>query len=303
MYENNKEVFSPIRLGVDIGGTNIKFAVLEGKELLHTDIIKTAEKSDDIIDDIVKKYNEFNRKWNISTVGVGTPGSIINGLVSAANLSFKKFPLKQRLEERISLPVTVENDANCAALGELEFGAATDCDNLVLVTIGTGIGGGVAINRQVCCGKGKFGEIGHMIIQAEGGLPCKCGLSGCWEQYVSATALIREAEKAALENKESLIYKLYRENANSLNGEKVFEAIEQKCPVAMRVYDKYIYYMVMGLESVNKIFYPDAIILTGGITKQGDKLLKSIKANLKSDMRIEISNLQAIAGVLGAAML
>lgn len=292
-----------VQLGIDIGGTNIKFGVLEDEKLVYTDIVKTSKEADCIIEDIVKKYKEIKKKYNISKIGIGTPGSIVDGLVSASNLPFSKYPLQNELFEKVGLPIKIDNDANCAALGEIKFGSASDCDNVVLITIGTGIGGGIIMNRTVVRGKGRFGEIGHMIIQADNGLPCKCGLFGCWEQYVSVTALVREAEKAALENQDSILYSIYTDNKNSLDGEKIFEALNKNCYTAMLVYDKYISYMALGLQSINKIFCPDAIILAGGITMQGERLLKSIKSKLISDIRIEISELQSKAGVMGAAIL
>ena len=292
-----------IRLGVDIGGTNIKFAVVEGKTLVYTETIKTADTCLGIVGDVAAKYNELKSKYNIESVGVGTPGSFKDGLVIADNLPFKYFPLEESLKKLIDLPLKVDNDANCAALGEIECGSASGCDNIVVVTIGTGIGGGIVLNRQVCRGKAGFGEIGHMVIQADGGLPCKCGSSGCWEQYASATALVRESERAAKENPDSILGEIFERSGGALNGILVFEAIERGCPVANAVLDKYTDYLVVGLHNVDKIFFPDAILLVGGITSHGDLLMNSIRKKLHPGVNVEVSILQSKAGMLGAALL
>jgi len=299
----DKEAFSGASLGVDIGGTNIKFAVVDDGKVVYKSIIKTADTCEKIVDDIVKKFERLRKNYHIKTVGIGTPGVIKNGKVTAINLPFDETPLAKLVKNRIDLPVNLDNDANCAALGEVTFGSAVDCDNIVLVTLGTGIGGGIVMNKRICRGNNSMGEIGHIVVQADGGIPCPCGLSGCWEQYASATALIREATKAATENQNSILYQLYSNNFYELNGELIFEAIDKGCPVAKQVFDKYINYLAVGIQSIVNVFGPDAIILAGGITQQGDKLVKPLKKKLPDGVRIEISNLQSDAGALGAAVL
>lgn len=299
----DKEAFSGASLGVDIGGTNIKFAVVDDGDVVYKSIIKTADTCEKIVDDIVKKFERLKKNYHIKTVGIGTPGIIKNGKVTAINLPFDETPLAKLIKKRIDLPVNVDNDANCAALGEVTFGSAIDCDNIVLVTLGTGVGGGIVMDRRICRGKNSMGEIGHIVVQTDGGLPCPCGLSGCWEQYASATALIREATAAAKSNPDSILSKLYEGNFEEMTGELIFEALDSDCPVAKEVFDKYIKYLAVGIRSIVNVFGPDAIVLAGGITKQGDKLITPLKQLLPDDVRIEISNLQSDAGALGAAVL
>lgn len=299
----DKDAYTGAKLGVDIGGTNIKFAVVEGSSVKHTDSIETPEGCEELVDAIAKKVNEIKLKYDIKHLGVGTPGIIKNSLVTASNLPFKETPLEQMLADKVGIPVAVDNDANCAALGEIEFGSTTDCDNIVLVTLGTGIGGGIIMNRQIGHGSSGMGEIGHIIVQVHDGLPCPCGLKGCWEQYASAKALIREATKAAKENTGSILYKLMIENNNRLNGKLIFEAMDKGCEVAKAVFDVYLDYLAAGIQSLKNVFGPDAIVLAGGVTKQGDKLLLPLREKLKTKVRIEISTLQSDAGALGAALL
>ena len=299
----DKDAFSGASLGVDIGGTNIKFAVVDDGHVVYKSIIKTADTCEQIVDDIVNKCEKLRDNYHIKTVGIGTPGIVKNGKVTAINLPFNETPLAKLIKKRIDLPVNMDNDANCAALGEVTFGSAVDCDNIVLVTLGTGIGGGIVMDKRICRGKNSMGEIGHIVVQAEGGIPCPCGLCGCWEQYASATALIREATNAAKENQGSVLYELYTKNYNEMNGELIFEAMDKNCTVAKEVFDRYINYLAVGIQSIVNVFGPDAIILAGGITQQGDKLIAPLKQKLPSDVRIEISKLQSDAGSLGAAVL
>lgn len=299
----DRDAYMGTKLGIDIGGTNIKFAVVEGDCVKYKSSVKTERTCEGIIEAIAKEANSIKEQFNIKKVGVGTPGIIKNGMVTSVNLPFENTNLEKLLKERLGLPVTVDNDANCAALGEIEFGTTKECDNIVLVSLGTGVGGGIIMNRQICHGNNNMGEIGHIIIQTEGGRECPCGLCGCWEQYASATALIKDAQAAALENKESVLYGLMEKNGSRLDGKLIFEALDQGCETAKAVFDKYIFYLASGIESLVNIFGPDAVVLAGGVTKQGDKLLAPLKEKLRGNIRIEISELQSDAGALGAAML
>ncbi len=299
----DKDAYSGVRLGVDIGGTAVKFAVVEGNKLKYKSSIETEKCDEDkFITQIAEECKRIKELYPIKTIGVGTPGFINNGKITAANLPFKNTPLAKKLKEHIDMPITVDNDANCAALGESEFGVGKLYDNIVMVTLGTGVGGGIIVNNQICHGKYSTGEIGHIIVQAKDGLPCPCGQFGCWEQYASVTALIRQAKEACDKNKDSMLNKLYEKN-QKLDGEIIFEAINSGCPVAKEVFDEYIDWLCVGIKSLINIFGSDAIILAGGITKQGDALLKPLKEKLNTEVKIEISQLQNDAGALGAAML
>ena len=294
---------SGTRLGVDIGGTNIKFAVVEKNEIKYKTSIPTADTCEKIISDICDEMMDIFKQYHIEKVGVGTPGIIKAGLVSSANLAFEETPLAKLISEKIGVEVSVENDANCAALGEITFGGTNDRRSIVLVTLGTGIGGGVIIDGKLCQSNNNAGEVGHMIIQTENGKKCPCGQSGCWEQYCSMTALIESAKEYALANKDSVLYNMYIENGNKLDGKLIFDALEKGCSGAEKVFGNFLDYLACGIESLFNILGPDEIVLAGAVTAQGEKLLAPLKKRLKKDIHVEISALQGDAGSLGAAML
>ena len=143
--------------------------------------------------------------------------------------------------------------------------------------------------------------MGHMIIEAESSRKCSCGQYGCWETYSSVTALVKDAEEQAAKNKSSILYTL--SDNGRLTGKQIFEAADKGCDTAQAVIDRYIHYLAVGIRNIINIFSPEAIVLAGGITKQGDKLLKPLIRELPEDARVEISILQEEAGALGAAML
>lgn len=299
----DRDAYSGARLGVDIGGTNIKFAVVDGGTVKHKCSIETADACEKIISDISLEIIRLTEKYNIKNVGIGTPGIMKEGCVTCANLPFDKTPLEKLISKKTGVSVCVDNDANCAALGEITFGNTTDCENIVLVTLGTGIGGGIIMDGQICHSNNNIGEIGHMIIQAENGKQCPCGQAGCWECYCSMTAFEESAEEYALANKDSILYNIYSENENKLSGKLIFDAIDKGCPIANEVFDRFLNYLARGIESLANIFGPDAIVLAGGVTVQNDRLLEPLNKKLKKNVRIEISKLQGDAGALGAAML
>ncbi|MBQ7037396.1 MAG: ROK family protein [Clostridia bacterium] len=290
-------------LGIDIGGTFIKFGVIAGGEMLYQSKIPTGNGTCvSLLDNICMECERIRDKYPFKRVGVGVPGVMNNGLLTATNLPFKNTPLRKELENRLYLPVRVENDANCAALGEAVCGKGKAYHNMILVTLGTGIGGGVIVDKKILSGRGGAGEIGHMIIQSENGILCPCGQKGCWEQYASAGAFVRQAEEAAKDNPESILGRIIKKEG-SLNGHLVFEAVGADCPVALHVFDTYLTYLSIGLKSLKNIFDPEIILLSGGITGQGDALLMPLNQKLGNLVRVEIATLQNDAGVFGAANL
>ena len=300
----DKDAYSSERIGVDIGGTEVKFGVLnENDETVYkTQISSACLNCGELIDSIADKCREIMKEYCISGIGVGTAGIIRDGIVNAVNLPFKDIDLKKELENRLNISVKVSNDANCAALGEAVCGSGQSVKNLVMVSLGTGVGGGIIIDGKIYEGKGSAGEIGHFPVNFDGE-KCSCGLNGCFEQYASAAALIGMAEKAAKINTDSILYKLYIENRNSLNGKLFFRAVNEKCAVAAEVLDKYINRLSIGIKGIINVFDPDMIVLSGGITNAGDTLLKPLKDRINSDTPIAISKLKSDAGIVGAALL
>lgn len=291
------------RLGIDIGGTEIKYAVIEGDKIVARKKTSTnLESVEALLDDIAAVCRELYEEHPYEKIGVGAPGVIYDGLLTTVNLPFKKTPIAKELKQRTGLPVSVDNDANCAALGEIVAGSGKDYNNAILVTLGTGIGGGVIVDRKILRGRGGAGELGHMIIQTENGLPCTCGQNGCWEQYGSVRAFVRQATRSAEENPDSLLGKLYQEKGE-LNGLLIFEAIHSGCPVAEAVFDTYLNWLCVGIRTLKMIFDPEVILLGGGITKEGDGFLNPLMEKLGDGICIKIAKLQNDAGVFGAASL
>ena len=290
-----------MKLGIDIGGTDVKFAVLEDYKIIHkSKIPSTKESAEKLINEICAEASEILEKYPYESIGIGTAGSVIDGLVYAGNLPFKNYLVASEIEKRMCKKTAIDNDANCAAYGE--FLGGKGYNNMVLLTLGTGIGGGIIIDNKLCRGNGCIGEFGHMIVNTKEERICACGERGCWEQYASVSALVRQAEIAAEKNPDSYLASLQKENGK-LNGKLIFDALDNACPVAEDVFDKYLDWLAVGIKSIKMILGTDAIILSGGITKQGNKILEPLKDKLNSDINVEISVLGDDAGVYGAANL
>lgn len=298
----DKAAYSSVRLGVDIGGTNTKFAVVDGDKAVFKCSIPTDCSSDTaLIDGIANKISEIVKDYAVSTVGVGTPGIISNGKVTSVNLPFKNTHLGQLLSSKIHLPVTVDNDANCASYGEYLFGNCKKYKNMVMLTLGTGIGGGVIINGEMASKSGIPGEFGHMVVQSNGGIPCNCGKSGCLEKYASVRSLIENAKVAIEKAPDSVLAKLASENG--LDGECVFDAYTLGDENAVAIIDQFIHYLAIGIKNVQSIFAPDAIVLAGGITQSKGEQIISLLSKQLDGINVIVSSLFNDAGALGAAML
>jgi len=300
----DKAAYSGMKLGIDIGGTEIKIGVVnDDRQLIHK--IRAATPAgldgDGFAQFVADCALDIASKMPISTLGVGTPGTISGGLVSAINVPFKEYPLAQKLEKLTKIPTTICNDATCAALGENIAGSGKGSKNMLLITLGTGIGGGIITDGKVYEGRGSAGEIGHICISV-GGRPCPCGRKGCFEQYASVSALISDATQKAKENPESVLGKKLAENG-SLNGVTFFDAVTENCPVALSVFDKFTDYLAVGIDSLASIFDPDLIVISGGISATGDLLTHSLEKKVSSGVPIKTSILQNDAGIIGAASL
>ncbi len=300
----DKSACSYYDLGVDIGGTAIKFGVVDGNNVVHKYKVDTnKDSSEALINQIVKEYEKITKEYPISKIGVGVPGRIINSLVSSSNLPFDNTNLKQELSLKTGMPVKVENDANCAALGEALAGAGKEYKNIIMITLGTGVGGGIIIKNKIYHGRGDAGEIGHFAVNYDDDkTPCPCGLTGCFEQYASVTALVKLAEKYANDNKDSLLYKLYKENSK-LDGMLIMSAYDGGCRIADEVLNEYVKRLSVGILSLRNIFSPDVIVLSGGITSRGDVLLQKLSNVASLDIPVKISSLKSDAGIYGAALM
>lgn len=291
-------------LGVDIGGTNIKFGVIdENYNIVESKLIPTVTEFGDkkIVDDIIETAQEFKNEYSITRIGIGTPGTVDyeKGIcIRASSLPYKNTPIVKMVEEKLCIPVKLANDASCAVCGELYAGNGQKYKNIVMLTLGTGVGGGIIIDNKPYFGaRGGAGELGHIIIKSDGA-ECKCGQRGCLEQYASVTALIKATEEAAFKNPESKLAELCKDR---VSGKTLFDALNKDCPIAEEVLDDYLTYLAVGITSIIRIFQPDAVVLGGAITNEGDGLLKPLRKKVVLPADIVISELKNDAGIIGAA--
>lgn len=308
-------------LGVDLGGTNtVVGLVTKDGTLLYKYSVKTEREKPYkcIIQNIANACEKVIRDKGINIeqighIGIGIPGTCDDetGIIEyAPNLEFKNVNIREELKKYFNLPIYIDNDANCASLGESTKGAAKGYNNSVTITIGTGVGGGIIIDKKIL--KGAFngaGEIGHQIIKFGGEL-CGCGNKGCFESYASATALIRDAKIAAIKSPNTKILELANGDINLIVPKIIFDAASYGDRVAKEVINTYLSYLSVGISNIINIFQPDIIVIGGGISKQESKLLEPLKKILPKTIlggvlktEISIAKLGNDAGIIGAAML
>ncbi len=311
------------RIGVDLGGTNIAVGVVtDDLKIIGRGKVKTKapRPAEEIFDDIAVAVEMAIKDAGISTdevlsVGVGTPGSVnkSNGYIEFANnLAFNNVPAKEMLEARIGKPVYLDNDANCAALGEAIAGVGKGVGNFVAVTLGTGVGSGIIVNGKIVSGVNYAGgEMGHTVIMVNG-LQCNCGRKGCWEQYASATALISQTKAAMLENKDSKMWQLTNGNVDNASGRTAFDAMRLGDEAAAKVVDNYIYYVSIGVTNIINTFQPEFVCIGGGISHEGETLLAPLRKYVEDERysiyaskqtKIVAAELGNDAGIFGAALL
>lgn len=313
MSENKKVEYI---VGIDVGGTSIKMGLFNtNDELLDKTSFNTRTVEyliDDIYDNIKELFNNNGLSLeSLKGIGIGFPGHVdgsIGTVVYSNNLIAHNFEIVKLLKERINTFIRISNDANVAALGEYHFGKGKDYNNIVFVTLGTGIGGGIIIDGHMLEGKNGAGaEIGHMVISTNGQV-CNCGRRGCFETYASATALIRNARVAMINNPNSLLWKVV-DNPEKLDGMAFFDALAMNDKVANIVFEQYVEDLAEGLTNLANIFRPDAIILGGGISYRGDSLMEPLQNRLAKmiyggqwNARVElmVSTLKNDAGIYGA---
>ncbi len=288
-------------LGFDIGGTFIKYGVVdEDGHMLLFDSVETPNDEESFLKTLYHVIDLVREKdAHICSVGVGCAGLIENNnIVTASNLPFKATPLRDLLAAYAGVPVLLENDANCAALGE--YDAAKDV-NMLYLTLGTGVGAGLILNRQLYRGsRGVAGEAGHITIVVDG-QPCPCGKCGCFEQYASATALVRFTEEAIKKHPTSLMAAMAKESP--VDGRLSFNATKEGCPVAQSVIDTFCRYLAAGIDSLCEVFDPQHVVLAGGITKEGEALLKPLRRHLHTGVLVTTAQNRGRSGVLGATRL
>ena len=275
-------------VGIDLGGMSAKVGLFdEGGKYLAKDTVKTS-KSDGYavtVKDLAGLVRSVCEKGGaafsaLSGVGIGSPGIIDGGagkVVSWTNFGWEDKSLASDLSAQLGgVPVKISNDANAAALGEAKFGAGKKYTDSILITLGTGVGSGIILNGKIFEGfRGGAGEAGHMTIVV-GGIPCPCGRRGCFEQYASATALLRDTKRAMFEHKDSAMWKI-APSPEQVDGRTSFTAAKEGDAAAQEVVKNYIMYLSEGILNLVNCFRPQAIIVGGGVSGQGDYLLEPVR--------------------------
>lgn len=307
-------------IGVDIGGMSIKAGIVDenGRILVKKSCVTRADESYEVI---VKDIYELCvsvteaaglKKEDVRAVGMGSPGTVnsAKGIISfAGNLNFRNVNIVKEFRKHWDIKTAVNNDANCAALGEARFGGEKFEKDAIFITLGTGIGTGFIIDGKIFEGnRGEGAEGGHICIKM-GGEKCTCGERGCWEAYASATALLRQTERAMAKYPDSLMNKLAAEKGG-VDGTVPFEAYKAGDKAAENVVKTYVKYVATGLVTLINIFRPKLIAIGGGVSNAGDWFIKMIERATKRHVfggkinkmpKIVKASLGNDAGIVGAA--
>ncbi len=310
------------RIGIDVGGTNVKIALVndEGKILYSNSVPTRAEMGYEYTVNNIKqaiydllKETKLEPK-DIQGIGFGFPGQVDYkaGIVrNAPNIpGWVEIPIAKIFEDEFHIPTRVDNDVRCAALGELNYGAGKGCENLICITVGTGIGSGLVVNGKLVRGASNAaGEIGHIKLQMNGGPICGCGDTGCLEAFASGPAIVALAEDYIKGGKSTK----YRELANGapITPYIVCEAAKAGDPVAQRIFTIIGEYIGIGMASVVNLLNPEKIIIGGGVADAGEYLLNPLSETLKKramkiageTVKIVHAELGNTAGVIGASLL
>lgn len=315
-------------IGIDLGGTNIAAGIVDSDyKIIAKDSIPTNAKrpADEITADIAGLCRKLVADAKLTMVdiafaGMATPGTANGetGIIEYANnLPFFMYPMCEKLSGMLDgTKVYIENDANAAAKAEAMAGVAKDAKYSVMITLGTGVGGGIVLNGQVYAGFNFAGaELGHIVIEKDG-RPCSCGRRGCWEAYSSATGLINmtrdklnECRKAG---RATVMEKMIGGDLNRISGKTAFAAARQGDAAGAEVVDEYIDYLACGIANIINIFQPDVLSIGGGICHEGDYLLKPLNERVFKEVytkdrepktKIMIASLGNDAGIIGAAAL
>ena len=275
-------------VGIDFGGMSAKAGLFDkNSKMLAKDTVKTS-KDDNYVTTVakmaqlVKKLCEENDVpiKSVRRIGLASPGVIDSKegvVVRWGNYNWSDKPLARDMSEAVGAEVRVVNDANAAAYGEAIYGAAKAYKNSIFITLGTGIGSGIIIDGKLFEGvRGAGAEAGHMVIQV-GGVPCGCGRKGCFEQYASASALIRDTKRAMFEHKDSIMWQMTGGDPENVDGKTAFAASREGDAAAQTVVKNYIVYLGEGILNLVSIFRPEAVILGGGVCNEGEYLLAPLR--------------------------
>lgn len=311
-------------IGVDLGGTNIAAGAmpLDGTREIAMRMTPTRadEGADAVVDRIARMIEDVIAQTQAETgaerddflgVGIGSPGPLDRerGIVIVTpNLGWRDFPLRDEVSRRVSLQATLDNDANCATLGEWWAGAAKGGRNVVGLTIGTGIGGGLILDGKLYHGASDAaGEIGHTTIDSTG-RRCKCGNYGCLEAYTSGPAIAERARESIRGEEESMLLAMVDGDASKITAQTVYDAAKRGDLIALEVVRDTAHFLGVGISNLINIFNPDTVVVAGGVTQAGDALFDPLRAEVRrrafkpavEACRIVPGALPLSAGVVGA---
>lgn len=309
------------RIGIDLGGTNIAAGLVRDTVILDSVSVKTnaPRPVEAIVEDMAAMVRLLTERSgltmaNITSVGVGVPctANPENGhMEDANNLGFDDVPFLTLLAEKLPRPVYFDNDANAAAWGEYLTGGYAE-DSFIMVTVGTGIGGGIILNGKLWSGiNGAAAEFGHMTVNCDG-VPCNCGRQGCFEALASANALIAQAKERMTAQPESLLWTLCDGDQQQVEAKTVFDGAKAGDAACLSVLDGYTTYLAEGITNIINIFQPAVLCIGGGVSRAGEALLRPVREktarkiyskNAKRNTEIVLAKLDNDAGVLGAALL
>ncbi|MEW2358965.1 ROK family glucokinase [Spirillospora sp. NPDC029432] len=307
-----------LTIGVDVGGTKVAAGVVDDRGRIlekvrrptpSTDPEETASVIAEVVDLLKGKYAD------VAAVGLGSAGFVDqtrSTVLFAPNLAWRDEPIKKKVESLVGLPVVVENDGNATAWGEARFGAGRDHDFIVLITLGTGIGGGIIIGGELY--RGRFGigaEVGHFRVVPDG-RRCGCGNRGCWEQYASGNALVHEARELArvAPAMAGRLLELGDGRPEGISGPEVSQAAREGDPAALECFRTVAQWAGQGMADLTAVLDPGAFIIGGGLSDAGDLLLEPARTAFENALTgrghrplpdIRIAELGSAAGIVGAA--
>lgn len=306
-----------VTVGVDVGGTKIAAGAVDddGQILEQARRDTPAASPPEIAGAIIEVVTQFRHHHEIAGVGIGAAGFVDaqrSTVLFAPNLAWRNEPLRARVREGVDLPVVIENDANAAAWGEFRYGGGSDVDDMVLLTVGTGLGGGIVIGGELVRGTYGFGgEVGHLRVMPDGHR-CGCGSKGCWEQYASGTALVREARGLAESGspRAARIIELAGGRFEDIEGSHVTEAAQEGDPAARDLIEDLGRWLGAGIASLTAVLDPAAIVVGGGVSTAGDLVLTPARGEFihqlsargyRPTLEIRSATLGTEAGIIGAA--
>ena len=306
-------------IGIDVGGTNLKAGLVrEDGQILAVERTPLAFENPEQFARTLAQLGQSVLQQagvpasEVISAGIGIPGAVAGGdILYTCNIPLRDVPLSRLFRQHLDVPVLLENDANCAAVGEWLCGAGRGTQQFIVVTLGTGVGGGLILNGKLYSGSGMVGEVGHMVIQ-HGGAPCNCGRRGCWEAYASATGLIRMTREAMEAHPESLLHTVSAQSG-CVEGRTAFDAAVQGDETALGLCRDYVSYLAAGVTNLINILQPEAVAIGGGVAAAPDGLLLTpLREIVERECyprhtgqipRIVRAELGNDAGIIGAALL